>query len=189
MYADGSYKVIPRIKPVLKSLAEIYLESPLRSVYVDMKFNPRPHNFKKSCPDNELNMWSGPAIKRDDVVEYTDWKLLTLIMNHLRFTWTDVDLQFSYLIGYLASIIQSPWLKQTMCLGVNGEQGSGKTLMFLIMELIIGTRHFVHLHSMEDMFGEFTAYTCNRILVFLDECIWAGSHKDRYGHVYCCEKG
>lgn len=24
------------------------------------------------------------------------------------------------------------------------------------------------------MFGEFTSYTCNRVYVFLDECIWAG---------------
>jgi hypothetical protein len=65
-----------------------------------------------------------------------------------------------------------------MCLGVSGEQQSGKTLIFLILGKILGSRHFVHLHSMKDMFGEFTFFA-RRIYVFLDECIWAGSHQDR----------
>ncbi len=66
-----------------------------------------------------------------------------------------------------------------MILGVNGEQQSGKTLIFLILGMMLGNRHFIHLHSMRDMFGEFSSCVCNKCFVFLDECIWAGNNQDR----------
>src|SRR5690349_7654731 len=91
----------------------------------------------------------------------------------------DTDEEFCFLISHFARVIQEPWVKQHMCLGVSGEQQSGKTLIFVVLGKILGSRHFVHLHSMKDMFGEFSTCVCNRVYVFPDECIWAGSHQDR----------
>lgn len=146
---DGSIKVMPRVRPEIKSLATIWLEHDLRAIYSQIKFNPRPENFKKSLMSNELNMWAGHRIKRDHILKFTNWCLLTLFMNHLRFTWCNNDLEFCYLLCHFAKVIQHPWIKQHMCLGVNGEQKSGKTLVFLILGSILGDKHFVHLHSME----------------------------------------
>ncbi len=84
---DGTYKKLPTIKPQYMSLAEIYLSHPLRSTYTGVVFNPRPFEFKKGASESELNTWGGHVIKRDDVINYTNWELIFLLMNHMRFTW------------------------------------------------------------------------------------------------------
>lgn len=83
--------------------------------------------------------------------------------------WCDNDVEFVYLIKKWAQKLQFPWLKQEICEAVGGDEGTGKTSVFLILGKIIGT-HFAHIQNQEDLVGNFTSARANKIWSFADEC-------------------
>jgi hypothetical protein len=115
-----------------------------------ISMNPRPSHFKYASGPNELNVWSGYALKRDDVKDYTEWGRLTLLFNHLRYSWCDNDNQFCYLLGQLALLIQCPWVKSGVSICVVGPEGHGKSFMGAqVLPKIIGLNHSGEVHSSE----------------------------------------
>lgn len=69
-----------------ESLANIWLNHKDALDFDKTVCNPRPPGFKYAAAPSELNLWSGLALKRDDVVEYTNWSLLRPLFNHLNYT-------------------------------------------------------------------------------------------------------
>jgi hypothetical protein len=103
---QGMYKTVPSIHLIQKSIAEVWLDHPCRAVYTEVVFNPRPSWFKKAARPDELNTWTGFAIKRDDVLKYTDWSSIKLFMNHLRWNWCSNETEFKYTLGHFAAVFQ-----------------------------------------------------------------------------------
>ncbi len=51
---------------------------------------------------------------------------------------------------------------------MGGDEGSGKTGVFLMLKKIIGEPHCAHIHDLKDIFGEFTAAIMNKIVAIID---------------------
>lgn len=82
----------------------------------------------------------------------------------MNYVWCDTETEFVYLIRKWAQKLQRPWLKQEVCEAVGGDEGTGKTSVFLILGKIIGT-HFAHLQTQEDLTGQYTSARANKIWV------------------------
>jgi hypothetical protein len=174
---DGLPRCID-IPVVQVSIADIWLKHYLKAVVNAVTFNPRPPSFKLAAKKNELNTWCGFRYSRDDVLKYRNYDHLRLFFNHIRYTWCENDREYCAVIGCLASIIQFPWQKLETCPAIAGPEGSGKSIVFEALGAIIGPRHYVCVQKQEDLVGEFTAAIDDKVLIFLDECLFAGSQKD-----------
>jgi hypothetical protein len=106
---DGEYEpqLNPRIK--LKSLAQIWLNHEKAARYNQVVCNPRPSYFAAAAKSTELNKWSGFALTRDQVAEYTDWTKLMLLFNHINYSWCDNEKEFCSILARMALILQEPW--------------------------------------------------------------------------------
>jgi hypothetical protein len=147
--------------------------------YRSIVFNPRPLTFDDCANDLDINMWTGFAITRDEVLNYTNWRLIEPILNHFRWTWAENDREYIHILGLFALWLQQPWTKSGVAICVGGEEGSGKSMPFVsIIGKIMGDNCFAHLQNMNDITGEYTSAMTNKLLVLVDECLFAGNHRD-----------
>ena len=161
-------KFIIRIEK--KSIANIWLEHKHSASYERVVMNPRPSYFVNAARKNELNQWGGYYLHREAVKEYTDWSILVRLFNHINYTWCDNEQEFCYILAKMAIKLQKPWLKTGVCIGLGGDEGTGKTL--IIDEFygrIIGPVHYLHTQDTRDVIGEFNALLANKMVIFLDE--------------------
>jgi hypothetical protein len=76
-----------------------------------------------------------------------------------------------------ALYFQEPWLKQGVALCLGGDEGSGKSFIFVeVIGYLLGP-NFAHLQSMEEVVGNFNAVMKDKLLVFIDECLFAGNQQ------------
>jgi hypothetical protein len=60
-----------------------------------------------------------------------------------------------------------------------GDEGTGKSMPFIeCFGKILGTNLFAHYQNISDLTGEFNGALTNKLLVLVDECLFAGNSKD-----------
>jgi hypothetical protein len=153
---------IPCRKP--DELTRQFFTDPQTHLYEDLAFSPLTQ------PDETLNLWRPPPIRP----KKGDWRL---IRKHLFEVVCNSDRAvFSYLIRYLAHMLQKPEDKPGVMVVMLGGQGTGKGAVFQILGRI--WRHSVlQVSDVDQVTGRFNAALGRAYVVCLDEAIFQGDRK------------
>lgn len=130
--------------------------------YDDMDTYPPPI----ICPNNIYNLWSPFAM--ENVIDW-EQKDISMFLTHFKIMCNHEEETFDYLIKWLAQMIQYPAVKTTM-LFFQGAEGTGKGMMFKIIELMLGKSKFLETtHPERDVWGQFNPLMANSFFVYLNE--------------------
>lgn len=71
-------------------------------------------------------------------------------MNHFLYAWCDDMNQFVNFLNRIATIIQRPWIKQGVCMAVEGPEGHGKSFFCdQVIGKIIGYNHYASIQDIQ----------------------------------------
>jgi hypothetical protein len=158
----------------------LWSTSPVRLTYIDtIVENPA----KKPHPDF-FNLFRGYRLKPEDCEAYKDYELneeytktgmkinVQKVLDHIHtFFCSKNDEHFSYLISWLAFILQNPCEKNCSTIVMDSQEGIGKDLILseAIGYGIIGERHFLQTSSGEALLGRFNTSLESKVFVVYAE--------------------
>lgn len=156
---DGS-----RTEPASK----VWMRDPQRRTYRNgMVFLPG-----QDPPPGTLNLYTGLSATPNPEAS------CDRILMHLRDVICDGDdVSYSYLIGYLAHLVQRPFEKPGVALVLRGPKGAGKDTLVDYLACIIGQNYVRQVAHPDHVTGKFNAHLETAIVLNLQEGFWAGSHK------------
>ena len=85
---------------------------------------------------------------------------------------------YTVLIQWLAHLVQQPGVKMGYSLALRSQEGTGKGILAGLMSKVLGSRYFYHPSDLTSILGQFNSPLDNRLLVFCDEIMFAGSHTE-----------
>jgi len=139
---------------------------PQTHLYDRLAFSPLPQ------PSNVLNLWRSPRLRP----RRGDWRL---IRKHLFGVICDGNRRnFSYLIQYLAHMLQHPAIKPGVMIVLLGGQGTGKGALFELLARI-WTHSVLRVSDIEQITGRFNAALANAYVVCMDEALFVGDRKSQ----------
>lgn len=145
----------------LVTRSSLWIRSPHRRQYKGVIFDPeREHG-------GWLNLWRGWAVQP----KKGDWSLLQeLILEVL----CDGNADHStYVLDWLAYMVQHPSRAAEVALCFRGEKGTGKGTLGRAAAALAGS-HGLHISSPEHLVGRFNSHLQNCVCLFADEAFWAG---------------
>ncbi len=157
--ADGNPKRVP--------LSDYWLRSAYRRELPDgIVFDPEKKTDRNKC----YNLFQGFAFKGKS----GKWELFR---EHIRVVIAGEDpVIFQYILSWIADIVQHPGgPRPGTALVLMGKQGTGKGIFANIIGMLLG-RHFVAISDPVHLTGRFNSHLIGRLLVFVDEAIFAGDH-------------
>jgi hypothetical protein len=145
-------------------LSKFWLEHPDRRQYRELVFDPEP----ASKPDpNVYNLWRGFQVKPKPG-DWSIWK------QHLfEIGAASDEATYEFVLDWFAWMLQYPHRQGETAIVWRGRQGSGKGTIMRTMGRVVG-QHFVHIHNVKHLVGNFNAHLRDALLVFSDEALWAG---------------
>jgi hypothetical protein len=120
------------------------------------------------CPSKVFNMWRPFAM--ESVTEYEERSVeRDTILNHIKILCGNDDEVYSYLIKWIAQMIQFPAVK-TICPVLISNEGAGKgTLMKLFAKMLGTSKVFETTNPSRDIWGDFNCRMANTFLINLNE--------------------
>lgn len=156
---------LPMQCDVKKTISDFWV-SPYTHVYIDIAFSP------KGLPVTTLNYWVGHLIKPAP----GDWEI---IKTHLLCVICsgDEDL-YSYLIRFLAHMVQFPEQKPGVMVTMLGKQGTGKGMFFEVLRRIWPMSTLL-VSDLNQIIGQFNAVLGHSYVVIMDEAMFSGDRKSQ----------
>lgn len=150
---------------VRKTLADFWV-NPKTHVYIDVAFSPN------KLPITTLNYWVGHLITPAP----GDWEV---IKTHLLCVICsgDEDL-YSYLIRFLAHMLQFPEQKPGVMVTMLGKQGTGKGMFFEVLRRIWPMTTLL-VSDLNQIIGQFNAVLGHSYVVIMDEAMFSGDRKSQ----------
>jgi hypothetical protein len=148
---------------VLKNAATAWLEHPDRRQYINgVTFDPSGRSNYGT-----LNLWQGFAVKPVT----GDWSLMK---HHILDVICNKNLTlYSYLMCWLARMVQYPAQQGEVAVVMKGGEGTGKGTLARAMLRVLG-QHSMHISNARHLVGNFNAHLRDCILLFADEAFFAG---------------
>ena len=81
---------------------------------------------------------------------------------------------FEYLLNWMADLVQNPGGLNGVSVVLRGGRGTGKGLFANSFGKIFGS-HYLHIQNQNHLVGKFNAHHKDALLIFADECFWAGN--------------
>jgi hypothetical protein len=162
-------------EPILKAtysmvpVFDLWWNHPKKRVYSRMQYKP---TSKPLADPTVLNTYTGsdPCFSRWAVAGYTNWKLVYRILAHIRFCFCDSDEEFAHLFADEVMRASHPGTMLEKITLITGEQGSGKSLFFLAISILIhGKANYAIVHDIEDVFGKYNALAMNKVCVAVED--------------------
>lgn len=145
-------------------LSKFWLEHPDRRQYRELVFDPDPN--AKQDPD-VFNLWRGFQVNPKPG-DWSIWK------KHLFEVGSASDEEtYEFILDWFAYMMQFPHKQGETAIVWRGRQGSGKGTIMRTMGRVVG-QHFIHIHNVKHLVGNFNAHLRDGLLVFPDEALWAG---------------
>ena len=143
------------------SIADVWLDSPLRRQYEGIIFNP------SGDVQSHYNLFRGFAFQP----KQGDWSLMR---DHIETVICNGDAAiFEWVLAWMARIVQDPGGERPgTCVALRGKQGSGKGALITNFGKIFGV-HFVHLSNPKHVVGNFNSHLKDALFVFVDEGFWS----------------
>jgi hypothetical protein len=146
----------------------------IRQFFID----PQTHEYDRLAyspvpqPNNVLNLWRPPRLRP----RRGNWRL---IRNHLFEVICDGNRRnFSYLLQYMAHMLQYPATKPGVMIVLLGGQGTGKGALFEILARI-WTHSVLRVSDIEQIAGRFNASLAHAYVVCMDEALFVGDRKSQ----------
>lgn len=152
------------------SLGTYWLYWEGRRSYESVVFYPDelPENHHRKL----YNLWRGFEVEpREGDFSKTEY--------HLKHVWCNGNEEhYNYLLMWFAHLLQYPTEKPGVALVIKGDKGTGKsTILEGIFEHILG-RAYATVDLGEQATGKFNHHLRGKLLLVLEEAIWAGSKSD-----------
>ncbi|KAI8911905.1 hypothetical protein DFJ77DRAFT_441403, partial [Powellomyces hirtus] len=131
--------------------------------YDCMVFDPSYDSGDK--PDLKINMWHGFAMRPLDASVDVDMQKIQPILHHLKTVYANGrESSFEYIIGWHASLNQTPHKKLEVALVFTGDQGAGKNIFFDAFGKMIVGPYYLYCNDMAQLTKSFNAHTANKVL-------------------------
>lgn len=174
------------IEPVLETKFSIWKKHPHRREYRKVVFAPLPY----PCDPRDFNLWRGFAVRpilpppgdparssREALRAWADQEAtarcaLFLELAHGVICAGDDD-HYRFLIDHLAQTVQAPGQPGGIAVVMKGVRGIGKGLFAMYFGGLFG-HHFTTVAKREQILGKFNATIADKVVVFADECFYAG---------------
>jgi hypothetical protein len=143
-------------------LASKWLNWPQRANYNRIVFDP-----SGEAREDEYNSWRGLTIQP----EKGD---CSLIVHHIYDVLCGGNkLVYTYVIQWLALLVQQPWKKPGVALVMKSREGAGKSMIAEMLLDIFGSHGFTT--AIKDaVAGRFNAHLYDKVLIVLEEAFFAG---------------
>ena len=159
-------------KPVGRNLVDVFdnpikawMKHPDRRTYRGgMTFDP-----SGNVDSDVFNTWTGLTVEpvRND-------KLIQPIIDHIREVICDGKEElFSYLVCWLAAMIQHPEKPARSAIVLRGPKGAGKGLLGHFIGSLFGP-HSLHISNAKHFVGNFNSMLADRVFLFCDEAFYSG---------------
>lgn len=149
-------------RPKSISIAKLWLESERRRQYKGIVFDP------SGCDDDHYNLFRGLAVEP----RKGDWSLIREHILHNICRGREEN--FNYLMAWMADLVKNPGGgKPGVSVVIRGKRGTGKGCFMSAFGGIFGT-HYLHITNPGQFVGRFNSHLKDALLVFADECFWAG---------------
>jgi hypothetical protein len=150
--------------PIMKPAGGWWINHPARRQYRTIVFAPNKEIA------GSYNMWKGfsVAAKPGDC---------SLFLDHLRENVCQGDERlYTYLLGWLALMVQHPGRPGHVAVVLRGGRGVGKSFVAREIGRLFG-RHFLHVSNPSHLIGNFNAHLRDAIFLFADEAFYAGDKR------------
>lgn len=139
-----------------------WLSSPDRRQYCTLTFSPGKEVV------GAYNMWKGFAVMPNKTASCQKF------LEHVRQNICDGDqAHYTYLISWMARMIQFPGTPGEVATVLRGREGTGKGMFFKHLGYLLG-RHFLHITNPKHLVGNFNAHLRDCVFLFADEAFFAG---------------
>lgn len=147
--------------PIKIGKGKWWLEHDQRRAYRTMVFSPG------GCPADVYNLWKGFA--------YEPRKgNCDLYLEHIRKNICNSDAAlYTYVIGWMARVVQQPGTTGQTALVLRGERGTGKGVFAKNFLALFG-RHGLQVTHLKHFLGNFNAHLRDCVLLYADEAFFAG---------------
>lgn len=177
-------------EPILEMYDErdFHILDATRMVYVDGKDKPLTYVWKTWADRRQYRgiTFKPIGIGKNDTVEgfYNQWQGFSVepragkcdrILFHLKeVLCSGNEEHFEYLMTWFAHMVQKPEDKPGVAIVVKGKKGTGKSIVTeRIWQKILGD-HYAQFSKSEEVTGRFNAHHRNKLLMVLEEAVWAG---------------
>lgn len=148
----------------IKRVIKQFRASPKTLMYKEIAFSPLP------TPDDTLNLWVGPTATPAE----GNWSILGEFLREV--VCNGDDAAFTYLIGFLAHMLQFPETKPGIIIALLGGQGTGKGTLFALIRAIWSLSTLA-VSDVEHVIGSFNAALERNYVVCMDEALFQGDKK------------
>ena len=132
---------------------------------------------KDLCPDRIYNTWEGFDGEKLEFKEEINLKLLLNnhislqnILYHFKVVANYNNKVYEYLLNYFAHLVQKPHIKTSVCLLIQGKQGTGKTtLVENLLKRIMGLKYVYDTDDIDSIVGKFNSAIAGKFMVVLNE--------------------
>lgn len=122
--------------------------------------------------EGAYNHWQGFSVEPDSK------KSCKLFLKHLRDVFCNgVDEHYTYMLGWLAHMIQKPEDKPGVAVVAKGKKRIGKDTVFEYVGRLF-TNHYVTVAERSQMIGKFNQHQEKVLLLHMQEGFWAGNKQD-----------
>jgi hypothetical protein len=142
-------------------VSKAWLAHPDRRQYSKIVFDPRDEE-----PDH-YNLWHGFACEPGPG---SCAKFLAHIHDNIGSGNAE---HYTWILGFLAHLVQRPWEKPGVGIVLRGEEGVGKGFFAGVVRRLL-PQHFVAVSHASHITGRFNAHLKRTIVVYVDEAFWAG---------------
>ena len=132
---------------------------------------------KDLCPNRIYNTWEGFDGEKLEFKEEVNLKLLLNnhislqnILYHFKVVANYNNKVYEYLLNYFAHLVQKPHIKTSVCLLIQGKQGTGKTtLVENLLKRLMGLKYVYDTDDIDSIVGKFNASIAGKFMVVLNE--------------------
>jgi len=151
-------------------VTQVWMKSKKRRSYDRLRFDPG-----NGTAPNEYNTWKGFAVKPNTgPIDPRGEKAVELFFEHCEKNVCRKDKAlFTWLVTFMAHIFQRPEDKPEVSLVFQGLKGTGKTIVSMILDHLIGDNSVI-VADKAHVLGHFNAMMEDKILVTMDEAFWSG---------------
>jgi hypothetical protein len=155
----------PKGAPQMSEVGKWWLKHPLRRQFDTIVFAPGDE-----IPGS-YNLWRGYGVTA------IPGEMHESFLHHLRFNVCQrIDEHYSYLLGWMARVVQKPNEAGEVAIVLRGGKGVGKSFFAKHFGKLFG-RHYLEVSNSSQLVGNFNAHLRDTILLFADEAFYANDKK------------
>lgn len=154
------------------TFADMWLDWKGRREFAGLCFRP-----EQEPQNNYYNLWRGFAYKEVGYHEAGASARLgfDMFLDHAKTNVCRGDEKlFTWLMGYLAHMIQKPFERPLTTLVFRGRKGVGKNALIDRIGKLLGTGHFLTAHNPRYLTSNFNGHLDSCLMLVLDEAFWSG---------------